>query len=133
MKLKSHFTNLVWSDLERSDLLISCHFGIKCIGDYYTLKCQLIIDLLLSFLFRYYEIYFQFSLMEEWLQKLSLFALYHNNCNHCHFQPKIIVSANCGVEPGKIVKYKPLLDGALQMISFRPHKCIIYNRPGVRI
>ena len=42
------------------------------------------------------------------------------------------MSANCGVEPGKVVKYKPLLDGALQLISFRPHKCIIYNRPGVR-
>lgn len=47
-----------------------------------------------------------------------------------HAKPKVIVSANCGVEPGKIVKYKPLLDGALDMISFRPHKCIIFNRPG---
>jgi acyl-coenzyme A synthetase/AMP-(fatty) acid ligase len=46
-------------------------------------------------------------------------------------QPKVIVSANYGVEPGKLVPYKPLLDGALKMISFHPQKCIIYNRPGV--
>ena len=48
-------------------------------------------------------------------------------------QPKVIVSANCGVEPGKIVRYKPLLDGALNMISFRPNKCVIFNRPGVSL
>ncbi|XP_060570913.1 acyl-CoA synthetase short-chain family member 3, mitochondrial-like isoform X1 [Ruditapes philippinarum] len=47
-----------------------------------------------------------------------------------HAKPKVIVSANYGVEPGKLVPYKPLLDGALKMISFRPQKCIIYNRPG---
>jgi len=46
-------------------------------------------------------------------------------------QPKVIVSANFGVEPGKIIPYKPLLDGALNMISFKPNRCIIYNRPGV--
>ncbi|XP_052800401.1 acyl-CoA synthetase short-chain family member 3, mitochondrial-like isoform X2 [Mya arenaria] len=47
-----------------------------------------------------------------------------------HAKPKVIVSANYGVEPGKIIPYKPLLDGALNMISFKPNKCIIYNRPG---
>ena len=29
----------------------------------------------------------------------------------------MIVSANCGVEPGKIVPYKPLLGGALNMMG----------------
>ncbi|KAL4225680.1 Acyl-CoA synthetase short-chain member 3 [Mactra antiquata] len=47
-----------------------------------------------------------------------------------HAKPKVIVSANFGVEPGKLVAYKPLLDGALKMIDFKPQKCIIYNRPG---
>jgi len=46
-------------------------------------------------------------------------------------KPKVIVSANFGVEPGKIIPYKPLLDGALNMSSFKPNRCIIYNRPGV--
>jgi len=43
----------------------------------------------------------------------------------------VIVSANFGVEPGKLVPYKPLLDGALEMIDFKPLKCIVFNRPGV--
>jgi propionyl-CoA synthetase len=48
-----------------------------------------------------------------------------------YFQPKVIVSANCGVEPNKSVPYKPMLDGALNLCAFKPSKCIIYNRPGV--
>ncbi|KAJ8298969.1 hypothetical protein KUTeg_023029 [Tegillarca granosa] len=47
-----------------------------------------------------------------------------------HAKPKIVVSASCGVEPGKSVPYKPMLDGALELSSFKPEKCIIYNRPG---
>ncbi|KAK3583299.1 hypothetical protein CHS0354_011190 [Potamilus streckersoni] len=50
-----------------------------------------------------------------------------------HAKPKVIVSANCGVEPGRIVSYKPMLDGALSQISFRPKACVIYNRPGFEI
>lgn len=49
------------------------------------------------------------------------------------FQPKVVVSASCGVEPGKSVPYKPMLDGALSSIDFKPNKCVIYNRPGVGI
>ena len=29
--------------------------------------------------------------------------------------PKVVLSASCGVEPGRIVEYKPLLDGALEL------------------
>lgn len=50
-------------------------------------------------------------------------------------RPKAIVSASCGLEPGgKIVDYKPLLDGALAM-SKLPHSedmpCFILQRPEV--
>lgn len=46
-----------------------------------------------------------------------------------HAKPKVIVSANCGIEPKVIVNYKPLLDQAIEMSSHKPNKCIIYNRP----
>ncbi|XP_071181901.1 acyl-CoA synthetase short-chain family member 3, mitochondrial-like isoform X2 [Mytilus edulis] len=50
-----------------------------------------------------------------------------------HAKPKVVVSASCGVEPGKSVPYKPMLDGALSSIDFKPNKCVIYNRPGFQI
>ncbi|KAH9488908.1 Acyl-CoA synthetase short-chain member 3, mitochondrial [Bulinus truncatus] len=46
-----------------------------------------------------------------------------------HAEPKVIISANCGVEPTRNVPYKPMLDEALQIINYKPRKCIIFNRP----
>lgn len=43
-------------------------------------------------------------------------------------QPKIIVSANTGVEPGRLVNYKELLENAIQLSDHKPSKCIFYNR-----
>ena len=43
--------------------------------------------------------------------------------------PKLVVSASCGVEPGRIVKYKPLLDGAIEMAAHKPDNCVILQRP----
>jgi propionyl-CoA synthetase len=45
-----------------------------------------------------------------------------------HAQPKVILSANCGLEPTRVVLYKPILDEALQMSSVDGLKCLIYNR-----
>jgi propionyl-CoA synthetase len=46
-----------------------------------------------------------------------------------HAQPKLVVSASCGIEPGpKTVPYKPLLDKALEMSKHKPDKCIILQR-----
>ena len=42
-------------------------------------------------------------------------------------EPKIIVSATCGLEPGKIIAYKPLLDEALE-VSKSDVKTIIVER-----
>lgn len=45
-----------------------------------------------------------------------------------HALPKLIIGSNCGVEPGKIIDYKDLLDTSLKMSSHKPESCIIYNR-----
>jgi len=43
-------------------------------------------------------------------------------------KPKVVVSASCGIEPGRIVEYKPLLDNALRMSKSEPNHCIIFQR-----
>ena len=43
-------------------------------------------------------------------------------------QPKLIVSASCGHEADKIIKYKPLLDKAVELAKHKVEKCIIYQR-----
>ncbi|MEM9709843.1 MAG: propionyl-CoA synthetase [Pseudomonadota bacterium] len=42
--------------------------------------------------------------------------------------PKLIISASCGIEPGRIVKYKPLLDAAIDEASKKPAHCVILQR-----
>ena len=42
--------------------------------------------------------------------------------------PKIVVSASCGLEPGRVVAYKPLLDGALALARHKPDRCIVVQR-----
>src|ERR1700755_2590952 len=44
-------------------------------------------------------------------------------------KPKLIFSASCGLEPGRIVQYKPLLDEAIALASAKPSACIILQRP----
>ena len=44
-------------------------------------------------------------------------------------KPKLIFSASCGLEPGRIVQYKPLLDEAIRLSSVKPEACIILQRP----
>ncbi|MEQ8342651.1 MAG: propionate-CoA ligase PrpE [Marinovum algicola] len=42
--------------------------------------------------------------------------------------PKAIIAASCGLEPGRVVKYKPLLDGAIDQASHKPDFCVILQR-----
>lgn len=49
-----------------------------------------------------------------------------------HATPKAIVSASCGIEPNRIVAYKPLLDQAIDLASHKPDVCIILQRPQER-
>ncbi len=44
-------------------------------------------------------------------------------------KPKVIVSASCGIERSRIIKYKPLLDEAIELSDTKPEKCIIFQRP----
>jgi propionyl-CoA synthetase len=44
-------------------------------------------------------------------------------------QPKVIVSASCGIEPARIVSYKPLLDKAIELAEYKPGTCVIVQRP----
>jgi propionyl-CoA synthetase len=44
-------------------------------------------------------------------------------------RPKAILAASCGLEPGRTVQYKPLLDGAIAMAKHQPEFCMIWQRP----
>ncbi len=44
-------------------------------------------------------------------------------------KPVIIVSASCGIEPGRVVKYKPLLDEAIDVATHKVSRCILKARP----
>jgi propionyl-CoA synthetase len=47
-------------------------------------------------------------------------------------QPKVVVSASCGIEPTRVVEYKPMLDRALQLATHKPGTCVIKQRPEAR-
>ena len=42
--------------------------------------------------------------------------------------PKAIIAASCGIEPGRVVHYKPLLDGAIEQAAHKPEFCVIFQR-----
>jgi propionyl-CoA synthetase len=45
--------------------------------------------------------------------------------------PKVILAATCGIEPSRVVEYKPLLDTAISLSSHKPDACLILQRPQV--
>ncbi|MEH6526206.1 MAG: propionyl-CoA synthetase [Sneathiella sp.] len=44
-------------------------------------------------------------------------------------KPVCIVAGSCGLEPGRIVEYKPLLDDAIDLSTHKPSSCVILQRP----
>ncbi len=44
-------------------------------------------------------------------------------------KPKLILSASCGIEPTRIINYKPLLDQAIELATAKPKQCLILQRP----
>jgi propionyl-CoA synthetase len=44
-------------------------------------------------------------------------------------QPKVILSASCGIEGARVVAYKPLLDEAIALAAAKPATCLILQRP----
>ena len=47
-------------------------------------------------------------------------------------RPKLIISASCGIEPGRLVPYKPLLDAAIERARHKPDACLILQRDAER-
>ncbi len=43
-------------------------------------------------------------------------------------KPKLVLTASCGIEPGRIVKYKPLLDQAIELSASKPKGVILLQR-----
>jgi propionyl-CoA synthetase len=46
-------------------------------------------------------------------------------------EPKLILAASCGVEPGRLVEYKPLLDLAIGLSNHAPSACLVFQRPQI--
>ncbi len=44
-------------------------------------------------------------------------------------QPKMILSASCGIEVNRVILYKPLLDGAIELATHKVERCVILQRP----
>jgi propionyl-CoA synthetase len=43
-------------------------------------------------------------------------------------KPKLMISASCGIEPGRVIAYKPLLDEAIDVASHKPDHTIVFQR-----
>ncbi len=44
-------------------------------------------------------------------------------------RPRVVLSASCGIEPARVVAYKPLLDRALALASSPVERCVVLQRP----
>jgi propionyl-CoA synthetase len=47
-------------------------------------------------------------------------------------RPRVVLAASCGLEPGRVVDYKALLDRALDLCSVQPAHCVVLQRPQLR-
>ncbi|MDA8076325.1 MAG: propionyl-CoA synthetase [Actinomycetota bacterium] len=44
-------------------------------------------------------------------------------------KPKVVVSASCGIEAGRVIPYKPLVDAAIEESVHKPEHCVVLQRP----
>ena len=44
-------------------------------------------------------------------------------------KPKLVLSTSCGIEGSRIIKYKPLLDSAIELSEHKPANTVIFQRP----
>ena len=44
-------------------------------------------------------------------------------------QPRVVISASCGIEVSRVLEYKPLLDRAIELSDHKPSYCLILQRP----
>ena len=47
-------------------------------------------------------------------------------------KPRLVIAASCGLEPARVVEYKPLLDAAIELASHKPEHCVVLQRPQAR-
>ena len=47
-------------------------------------------------------------------------------------RPTVIVSASCGIEPSRVIEYKPMLDAAITMSAHPPQHCVVVQRDRLR-
>jgi len=47
-------------------------------------------------------------------------------------RPKVVLAASCGIEPNRVVAYKPLLDAAIAASHAPPERCAVLQRPQAR-
>ncbi|TMA72488.1 MAG: propionyl-CoA synthetase [Deltaproteobacteria bacterium] len=50
-----------------------------------------------------------------------------------HARPKAIVCGSCGLEPGRTVPYKPMVDKAISISKHKPEKVIVLQRPQLEV
>ena len=48
-------------------------------------------------------------------------------------RPKMVLSASCGIEPGRVIEYKPLLDRAIELAGHKPDATLILARPQAEV
>ena len=44
-------------------------------------------------------------------------------------EPKVVLTASCGIEVNRVIEYKPLVDEAIRIASHKPETCIVLQRP----
>ena len=42
--------------------------------------------------------------------------------------PRVVVTASCGIEPSRVVEYKPMLDAAIERSAHKPERCVVLQR-----
>ena len=43
-------------------------------------------------------------------------------------RPKVVVAASCGIEVGRVISYKPIIDAAIDQSEHKPDACVIFQR-----
>jgi propionyl-CoA synthetase len=46
-----------------------------------------------------------------------------------HARPRLLIYASCGLEPGRVVAYQPLIDEAIALSQHKPEHCVVLQRP----
>jgi propionyl-CoA synthetase len=43
-------------------------------------------------------------------------------------KPRLVLAASCGLEPGRVIAYQPLLEGAIALARHKPERCVYLQR-----